>query len=265
MMRTIEPWLEIAESAVDVCRSRSRRLPVAIVRKRSFGVPLPAICPNRRSLGDILHQKLPYRPLVSLSRHGQANAVRPLCGLSVRVGIADHFNSPETQRLCRRNGHPSAAFPLHGASHDRFIGFDASLQSGSRVTDHRTPQTVQHEPGGPVRTSYLTFKWFGTEPRRMCGHQISRPEPLLNAHMASMHRRASRRRCTPATPLALIPERLLDHPMLLAPTGRTHESIRPPALRQILQASGVGRELPPELPQRSRKTWPSQVVMMETA
>ena len=258
-MRTIEPRLEIAEGSVDVCRPRSWRLPVAIVRKRRFRVPLPSISPNCRSRGYILCQKLPNRLLVSLSRNGQANAVRPLGGLSMLVGIAHHFNGPENQRLCGRSSHTTAAFPFNGASHDRFIGFNVPLQRGSCVTDHRTPQTVQHEPSGPVRASYLTFKLLGAEPRRMCCHQIGCPKPLLNAHMASMHRRASRRRCTPTTPRALISERLIDHPMLPAPTVRTYKSIRPPALRQILPAGGIGRKLPPKLPQGFRKSWPSHV------
>ncbi len=262
MMRTIEPCLEIAESPVNVRRPRSWRLPVAIVRKRGFGVPFPAIGPNRRSFGCILHQKLPYRLLISLSCNGQADTACPLCSFSTFVDIADHFNSPENQRFCSHSGHASAAFPLNGASHDRFIGFNVPLQAGSCVTDHRTPQTVQHEPGGSVRASYLTFKLFGAEPRRVCRHQIGRPEPLLNAHMASMHRRASYWRCTPATRRALIPKRLLDYPILPAPTVWTHKSIRPPALRQVLPAGGVGRELPPKLPQRFRKPWPSHAAMM---
>lgn len=234
-----------------------------IVRKRSFGVPPPAIGPNHRSFGYILHHKLPYRLLVGFSRNGQADATRPLCGPSTLVGIADHFNSPENQRFCCQIGHASAVFSLNRASHDRFIGFNAPFQSRSRIIHHRTSQAVKHEPGGPVFASYLTFKLFGAEPRRMCRHQIGRPEPLLNAHMASMHRRAGHWRCTSATPRALIPKRLLDHPILPAATVRTHKSIRPSALRHVLPAGSVGRELPPKLLQRSRESWPSHEAMMQ--
>ena len=262
MMRTIEPCLEISESPVDVCSPHSWRLPVAIVRKRGFGVSFPAIGPNRRSFGYILHQKLPYQLLVSLSRNGQADAARPLCGLSMLVGIADHFNSPENQRFCCQSGHASATSSFDGASHDRFIGFNLPLQPGSCVTDHRTPQTVQHEPSSLVLASKLSLQLLSTEPRRMRRHQVSRPEPLLDTDMATMHRRASRGRRSSAAAPALIPERFLDHPILLAATIRTDEALRPSALRQVLQAGHIRGELPPKLPQCPWKCWPRHEPMV---
>ena len=102
MMHTIEPYLEIAESPVDVSRSRSRRLRVTIIRKHGFGVPFPAIGCNHQSFDYILHQKLPDRHFVRLSRNGQADTARPLGSLSMLmlVSIADHFNSTENQRFC---------------------------------------------------------------------------------------------------------------------------------------------------------------------
>ena len=100
MMRTIEPCLEIAESPVDVCCSRSWRLRVTIIRKHGFGVPFPAIGCNHQSFDYILHQKLPDRHFVRLSRNGQADTARPLGSLSMLVSIADHFNSTKNQRFC---------------------------------------------------------------------------------------------------------------------------------------------------------------------
>ena len=263
MMRTIEPCLEITESPVDVGCPRSRNWPVLRVRKRGFGVPFPAIGPNRRSFGYMVHQKLPYRLRISLSRNGQADAARLFGSLSAFVGLTDHFNGAKNQRFCGRSGHASTAFPRNGASHDRFIGFNVPLQSRAGVADHRTPQTVQHEPGGPVGTSDLTFKLFGTETRCMGRHQIGRPEPLLNADMAPMHRRAGRRRRAPPAPWALISKRHLDQPIRPATTVWTNKSIRPPALRQVLMAGRVGRESPPKLPHCSRKFWPSHVMRMQ--
>ena len=43
------------------------------------------------------------------------------------------------------------------------------------------------------------------------------------------------------------------------------KSILPPALRQVVLACGVRRELPSKLPQRFRKLWPSHAIMMTNA
>ena len=61
MMRAIEPCLEIAESPVDVCRARSWRLRVTIVRKHGFGAPFPAIGHNPAGK-PVYHAEPEYKP-----------------------------------------------------------------------------------------------------------------------------------------------------------------------------------------------------------
>ena len=263
MMRTIEPRLEVSENTVNVRRPRAWRGRVKIVRKGGFGVPLPAIGADHRSFLHILREKFSYRLSVGVWRDGQADAASPLGGAPVFIGIAEHLNSAEYQSVCPRSCHTPTEIPFNRASYNRFIGFNVTRQPGSRVTDHRTPQPVQHKPGGSVCAPNLTFKLFGTEPRCMCGNQISRPKPFLDAHMAPVQHRTGCRRRTSATARALVSEWFFDHPIPASATLRTHKSIRPSTLREILQTDGVGRELLPEFLQRLRKFWSSHVSMIQ--
>ena len=137
------------------------------------------------------------------------------------------------------------------------------FHTGADIIDHPTSQTVKHEPGSPILASYLAFQLLGAEARPMGRYQISRPEPLLNAHMATMHRRASHRRCASAARGALIPKGLPDHPVLPAAAAGADESLRPPAFRQVLPAGCIRRESAPKFLQGSRKSWASHEGMVQ--
>ena len=226
-----------------------------IIRKRGFGIPSPPIGPNHRASFDILHKKFTYRLLIGVCSGGQADAARPLHVLSSLVSICNHFNSPKNQRFHRQAGHSPAALPSDGATDDRFIGLNSPPQSRSCVINHRMAQTVKHKPGRVVLASYLSLQLCGTKPWRMRRHQISRPKPFLNGHMTTMHYRTRHRGSTPAAPPALIAKRLSDDPILPSATFWADESLRPPALRQVLQTGPVRRELPPILLQCFGKSW----------
>jgi len=207
-----------------------------------FGIPSPPVVPNHRDLLDILHQNRPLQRWPSGC--GQPSQRSP-CAC---VSIPNHFNSPKNQCFRRQIGYCPATLSSNRTTDDRFVSLNTPRQSRSCVIDHGTSQTVKHEPSGLVLASYLWLQLFGAKPRRMCRHQISCPKPPLNAHMATMHRRASHRRSMSTAPTTFIPKRFLDHPILFAPAFRADESLRPSALRQVLQAGSIRRELPPKLP-----------------
>lgn len=262
MMSTIEPRFEIAESPVDVRSPDPRGLPVPIWREGRSGVPSPSIGLDRCAFLNVLHQELPYRFLIGVCGGCQTDAARLLRAFPLSVRVTNDLNSPKNQCVGRQIRHRPPPLSSHRTAYNRLVSLHVAGQSGSRIIDHRASQAVKHEPRGPVLASDLTLQLFGTQSWRMCRHQVGGPKPLLNAHMATMHRRAGHRRRTSPAPRALIPERFRDHPILPAAALRTDEPLRPPALRQIFPARSVRRKSLPKLTQRARKFWSSHEAMV---
>ena len=142
--------------------------------------------------------------------HGQADAAGP--GIEVfgslalwlgliRVAI-DHLNGPGNEDFPSVAGIKEAVAGTKGDF--RLINFNHPFEGVSVRIDHRSPQLLCQQPGGPIGKAKLILQLPRRHSIGMRRHQMRGPKPNRQRQLGAMQRRARCDRGLPATVGAFI-------------------------------------------------------------
>jgi hypothetical protein len=168
----------------------------------------------------------------------------------IRVAI-DHLNGPGNEDF------PSVAGikeTVAGTKGDfRLIDFNDPFEGVSVRVDHRSPQLLCQQPGGPIGEAELILQLPRRHAVGMRRHQMRGPKPYRQQQLGAVQRRARRDRGLPATVGAFVSVRpALQRRRATIAAHRTDKAARPAPFEQKPRAARLVGERPLKFRQRTR-------------
>ena len=236
MIRPIQPSFEVSKGSVNMARNIWICL-MTVIFQRCFRIAPPAIRTYSRTFFHMCHKKILYRFFISLFSHAQTKSTRLFTRYSTYIDKGRNFNSTKNQRFRGTSRYSSSTYSFDRSAYNSFISFYSPMQRRPCIVNHRLTKSMQNKPSRFVSTPHLSLQLLSAHPWCVRGNQISRPKPILNGKMSSMHDRPCCWIELVPTLLTFIKVAFSNPPSLLTRAVGAMKSFWPATLPEVLPAS----------------------------